>query len=164
MKKTTMALSGVALTAATAVGAYGVALANDADHGGPDRAERRAEMMERMFVRMDVNEDGAIDADEIDAARGARFSAIDTDGDGVISSDEMKAHAMERAAKRADARFAKLDANDDGGVDPAEMTATHDGRHKGMFERMDADGDGRVTREEAAAAKHSRHHGKSDAD
>lgn len=157
MKKIVMAFSGAAL-----IGAFGAAAALADDGAG--RAERRAEMIERMFTRLDVNGDGAIDRAEIETARAARFAAMDADGDGVISGEEMQAHAMERAAKRAGRHFDRLDANGDGGVDRAEMTAVRGARHETMFERMDADGDGSVTREEAATAKRRHRHGRRHAD
>jgi hypothetical protein len=45
---------------------------------------------------------------------------------------------------RAEARFARMDANQDGTIDQADRQA----RHAGMFERMDADGNGSISRAE----------------
>lgn len=70
------------------------------------------------FADFDLNDDGAISADEFDRARGARiaehaaegrqmknlasapsFADIDTDADGEVSREEFVAHQTERMAK-----------------------------------------------------------------
>lgn len=60
---------------------------------------------------------------------------------------------------RAEARFARMDANQDGTVDQADRQA----RQAGMFERMDADRNGSISRAEfdAVHAKRAERRGKS---
>lgn len=56
-----------------------------------------------------------------------------------------------QAAAKADAMFAKMDANGDGKIDQADRAA----RKGKMFDRMDADKNGSISKEEfAAAGKH----------
>lgn len=60
-----------------------------------------------LFKQADLNQDGAISADEHEAAiqkmadlRRQRFSAMDADGDGAVSREEAKALRAERHKKR----------------------------------------------------------------
>lgn len=160
MKKTTLALTGSLLIAAAVAG--GVALANSGDWG--DRAERRQEMINMIFERADTNKDGAIDRAEMEAAKKARFAAMDADGDGSISLDEMKASAAARSADRAERRFQRMDANGDGALDEAELVSARGRRHNldEMFNRLDADDDGKVTREEAEKVRFRHGRGRGD--
>lgn len=137
----------------------GAAIAGDGAKG--DRAQKRAEWIDRMFERADANKDGAIDKAEMDAARAARFAAADTNADGGLSLDEMKAMMGERSKRwserKMERRFNRLDADDDGKVTQAEMAAMFQKRGD-MFKRADADGDGRITRAEAEQAMNSHRH------
>lgn len=69
-----------------------------------------------------------------------RFQRWDRDGDGAVTEAEMVEAAHEHLALRIGKMFARLDRNDDGRLERAEIEARADAR----FERMDADGDGRV--------------------
>ena len=73
----------------------------------------------------------------IDRTRG-RLLAADTDGDGRISEAEMAgvAHGRGNPSKH----FRRLDENQDGYIDKAEMQAAM----KRRFARMDRDGDGLI--------------------
>lgn len=51
------------------------------------------------------------------------FDKKDSNGDGVLSLDEFKAGMPEKAAGKADARFAKIDANRDSKVSRDEFKA-----------------------------------------
>lgn len=77
-----------------------------------------------------------------------RLIAGDTDGDGKVSSAEFLAAA--RASKADPAkRFAKLDANNDGMLDTAEIDAMLTRR----FKRLDTNGDGMLAADERAARR-----------
>ncbi|MEM9670041.1 MAG: hypothetical protein AAF950_14055 [Pseudomonadota bacterium] len=69
-----------------------------------EREERRANRQERRFNRLDVNEDGFIDADEFEAPSEARFERIDADGDGEITEEEARAAGEKRRGKRRGGR------------------------------------------------------------
>lgn len=51
------------------------------------------------------------------------FDKKDADGDGFLTLDEFKAGMPEKAAGKADARFAKIDANGDSKVSRDELKA-----------------------------------------
>lgn len=104
------------------------------------KAENRA-AVEARFARMDANGDGTLAADERGkkgmGKRGGRRGAMadtgsapkaggmmkaDTDGDGAISRAEFDAQSA--------ARFAKMDANQDGKIDATEQPKPHGKRNK----------------------------------
>ena len=72
------------------------------------------------------------------------FESLDTDGNGEISRDE--------AMAKANAQFGEVDANGDGMLDAAELTAQAmkrtEERMKRMVERLDKDGDGVLSAKE----------------
>lgn len=110
---------------------------------------------------MDTNGDGALDAQELHAAKVATFERADADGDGYLTAEEAQAARMAgdverrtrgitvllprrvRNAESAEERFERLDADGDGRISEKEfLDAPH------ALLRFDTDGDGRVTREE----------------
>jgi Ca2+-binding EF-hand superfamily protein len=121
------------------------------------------------FEDLDINSDGAVTSDEIDAAMqaraAARFRETDTNGDGAVSAEEMVARAdtarQERAASRAADQIEKADTNGDGLLQADEMAAhaADRGNNRGereadrMFERADADDNGSLSAEEFAEAR-----------
>ena len=126
-----------------------------------EHALHRAERVDHVFEMLDANADGAIDLAEVEAGRGARFAATDSDGDGNLTVTELSAAAEKRASKRIAGVIRRLDGNGDGVIDQSEFDVRsdgHGGRHGAkMFKRFDADGDGRVTRAEADAHVVKRH-------
>lgn len=76
-----------------------------------------------------------------------KLMAADTYGDGRISRDELVAAAMSRKSDPAK-RFARLDRNDDGMLNKAEIDAMLARR----FARLDTDGNGVLSLAERAAA------------
>ena len=44
----------------------------------------------RMFDRMDINHDGALDADEVNSLLARRFARADANHDGVLTTEERK--------------------------------------------------------------------------
>jgi Ca2+-binding EF-hand superfamily protein len=91
------------------------------------------------FDQLDVNHDGKLTREELQAARGKmhgrhgehmarfeqRFKAADKDGDGALTKAEAEAGKMERLVKN----FDQLDTNKDGKVTRAELQAAM-GKHK----------------------------------
>lgn len=82
----------------------------------------------------------------------------DADGDGMVMAAEFEASALQR--------FSRMDANQDGVIDAAEIAAWRQrvearggrggGRMLAMLNEQDADKDGRITRDEALAASRAR--------
>lgn len=129
MKKTTMILSSVLVLS---LGAASLASAAGMQHGKGKGMGPRGMNIEQMFEDLDVNKDGQLTKEEIQAAGQARFKAADTDGDGFLSADELKAAAEKRAAER---------------------TAKRGDRTAKMLEKLDADKDGKLSFEEMEAGK-----------
>lgn len=107
--------------------------------------------------KVDLNQDGNISKDEVNAHRAERFTSADTNGDNLVTAEEFEAFAeAERARKqeeRRTRRFAKLDADGDGFITAEEHSAAADKRMDRMFDRIDTDGDGVITEAEREAAK-----------
>ena len=119
-------------------------------HGYGMRGGQRGQM----FDQLDANGDGKVTAEEITAARSARFAAIDSNGDGQVSLKEVAAlkDAMRTArgnmmaARRLNGANGFVAADTDGnGTISAEEFAAMPNR---MLDRFDADGDGAVTKDE----------------
>lgn len=121
----------------------------------------------RVFDRIDANDDGVIDAEEVRAGSETWFLAYDADEDGVVTRDEMAQH------DGASARFvlADLDQDGDGAISLEEFLGAEQGYYdervgdqelttrdyaEMVEERDDAlvpdvDEDGMISEEEAAA-------------
>jgi len=144
--------------------AAGITLAASAEARG-EGGGRAAHMP--TFEDLDLNADGNVTLEEIQAAGRARnaerFTEVDANGDGALSADEMLAHANEQRAERlADQiaeRIEKADTNGDGLLQQSEIQAQAAERAEGrrgergerMFERFDANEDGQLSAEEFAA-------------
>lgn len=136
MKKTILVaalLSGVVITAAAAQGA-----------GQQNRPD---------FATLDMDGDGGITMEEMQARGQARFSATDTDGDGALSLEELTAAAQARAVARAAQMLERMDTNGDGLLQQAEMQTRGGAGLERMFARLDADSDGVISEDEFSAAK-----------
>lgn len=151
----------VPITAAfvlAAVVTAGVVYAQPGGRGGPLSA----------FEEMDVNGDGQVTQEEMQAHRQARFAQIDTNGDGALSLDELTANGVSKAADRASRMLERFDANGDGVLSAEELPQQRRGGK--MFERADANGDGMLSAEEYAEVsekmhkrgKHKRHDAETD--
>jgi Ca2+-binding EF-hand superfamily protein len=113
------------------------------------------------FATLDLNGDGALSLEELQAQAEARFGAMDTNGDGAISAQELIAAAEGRAAERAAAMIERLDENGDGVLQADEMPRRGGGNGDGdraarMFDRVDTDDDGAISEAEFEAAKEKR--------
>ena len=134
-------LSGVVMTAAAAQGA--------------EHRERPD------FATLDINGDGGITLEEMQAQGAARFAEADTDGDGALSVAEMTAAAQARAADRAAQMLERLDDNGDGLLQQSEMQPRGGAGMERMFSRLDVDENGIISAAEFEAAKErmGRRHG-----
>lgn len=147
------------IIAATLVAALGSTafVAQAHGRGGPDFD----------LTDMDANGDGQITQAEVTAFHAARFAEHDANNDGEISKDEMLAamaarfdgDVPERATKRMDRMFDRMDADNSGGISADEQNSND--RMTRMFEHLDADEDGTISAEELEEAKDRRgKHGK----
>lgn len=105
------------------------------------------------FATLDQNGDGSLSREELANAGAARFAAVDTDGDGALSAEELAAAGSERMAKRAERMIERLDSNDDGMLQQAELEEAREGRGDRMFDRIDRDDDGAISAEEFEEVK-----------
>ncbi len=117
MRKTLLA---GALAALTLAAAGGVAVARQS----PDRA-----------LRADADGDRRLSQAEFVEARVQRLAAADANGDGSVTREERRAAHQARRAGRADARFDRLDADDDGLISKAEFDAHRDQRAEARADR-----------------------------
>lgn len=150
------ALLGVMIPAATVLPAVAEDGLAGGFRGGP----------QMVFEDMDLDGDGALTPEEMDAAREARFARADANGDGVLDREELLAGGSERMERGIDRLIERADLDGDGAVSLEEMAELRPGgRGPGpaaMFERFDADGDGSVSETEfleAVEAFRDRHGG-----
>ena len=154
MKKLAVITVLLAGTGAVALTAFGQA--------GPGRGHGPQMNLEQV----DINGDGNISLDEINADRSARFASADANGDGGLTLDEFtSAREAEREARQAERmtkHFERLDADGDGIVTLAEQDAFAAERTEKMFQRVDSNDDGVISEAERDAAKGFRrgHRGK----
>lgn len=95
--------------------------------------------------KFDTNADGVLTIDEMPDHRAKKFGHMDMDGDGAVTRDEIDA-ARIKGRRHKTARMMKhLDLDGDGEITQAEFTA----RALMMFEKADKNGNGVVTADEA---------------
>lgn len=139
------------ITALTALAITGTAFSVSAKDNNGRRGDHGPKIE---FSELDVNGDGSVTADEIQAHFATRFATIDTDGNGALSADELSAHGEAQKAERHAKRTAKMiehrDTNGDGALSIEEMQPKQAGT---MFDRLDTDKDGAISTEEFAAAE-----------
>jgi Ca2+-binding EF-hand superfamily protein len=117
MKKTLM-LGGLA--ALTFAAAGGVALAQQAPAASPQR-----------HARADANADGRISQAEFVQQRVQRLTASDTNRDGTVTVEERRTAMQAHRAERNAARFARLDADNNGAISRSEFDGAHAARGEG---------------------------------
>ncbi len=156
MKRIILALATVGALAAGTAATAQPAASND---GRLSYQEMRARAQER-FARMDADRNGRVDrAERLEARRERRQDRMaDRRGADVVLT-------REEFLRRAEARFARLDADRNGRLSPAERQARRRGeltlasldeRVRLRFERLDRDDDGYVTRDERREARRGR--------
>ncbi|MDA4844251.1 EF-hand domain-containing protein [Hoeflea poritis] len=116
------------------------------------RAKRGDRGMKRAFERYDVNKDGVITQEEVEAVIVERFNAYAGE-DGVINLDDFRTAWVENSRNPMVRAFQRLDRDGDGAVTVEEF----DTASERMFNRLDRDGNGELTRpahgEKAGAKK-----------
>jgi Ca2+-binding EF-hand superfamily protein len=96
-------------------------------------------------VRLDANQDGAINFTELQNAKRQRFAALDSNRDGVLVLGEF-------TTRRVQKRFARLDNNRDGRLSAQEWELNLSAN----FQRVDQNKNGVLEREELRAIR--KHH------
>jgi Ca2+-binding EF-hand superfamily protein len=161
---TKLVLAATAIVTGVAVGGYALTAQADGGkrgHGGPHGGMRAMQM----FDRFDTNKDGKVTTEEAEGLVDGRMASFDKDGTPGLSLEEYKQLHLAIMHDRIAGRFLKLDQNDDGIVDAAELKAPA----SRMIRWIDEDGDNAVTIREAKMAmgkhgKHRRHHDYDDYD
>lgn len=159
MIRKTLLAAGVAVLA---TGTVAVAAPGMMGRDTPKTLAEATTQADRMFDRMDVNNDGKVDAADREAREKQMFDRIDTDKNGSISRAEFAAMHDKRGerhgmagehGKRGDRmamRGGKMaDANGDGVITKAEF----DAGVKTRFAKVDTNGDGTVSDAERKAAR-----------
>ena len=190
MKKPTLAATAAILLASgAALHGSNPALAQSGPapmgHGTVTWAEAKARA-DMLWTRLDVNQDGVLNAADREAKTAKIFDQIDTNHDGAISRGEFLEHhkAMTKGKGRARARPAMGGASMDGRP-PIAMMMGHGGRMmhemaekadtnldqsisrtefdaatKDRFDKADANHDGKLTAAERRAARAVMHEGR----
>jgi Ca2+-binding EF-hand superfamily protein len=112
---------------------------------------------EQTFTRLDENQDGKLQKDELRGPFAAGLTDLDADNDGEITKQEFLARADRIRARLAqafqiptvDEMFTQYDANQDGKLVKDELPE----RTADFVLRADRDNDGAVTKEELQAAR-----------
>jgi hypothetical protein len=102
---------------------------------------------EKLFHRLDKNNDSRLELGELKPASERRFMRLDTDKDGKVTSAEIDAWLQAIAERRRQRILDRMDKDGDGVITQAELD-TYIG---GLFTAADADADGGVTIAEAQA-------------
>lgn len=139
-------LGSIALTPALA---YGEGMKGR--HGGE---AFKAQMLER-FKAADENGDEKLTKAEIYQSHGKRAAEIDTNNDGTIDAAEIDAFRKEMRLKRQQKWLSRLDTDGDGVVSTDEFARSGTAR----MQHMDRDRDGVISMEEATARPDRHHHG-----
>ena len=148
------------LIAATAVPAQAQAPAGTAP---PSRAEV-VQKLDEGFNRVDTNNDGFLDRNEINVA-GAKvvqeaqqtldervkeeFNKLDSDKSGQLSLTEFRSAAKVNAKPAPEQALQRLDSNKDGRISPAEFKA----QTLAGYDKADLNKDGKVTADELSKAQ-----------
>ena len=114
-------------------------MAYSAGHHGK-RGHRANRAMKRAFDRYDVNKDGVITQEEVEAVIAERFNSYAGEN-GVITLDDFRAAWIEKSRLPMVRAFQRLDRDGDGQVTVEEFNFASDRR----FNRLDRDGSGELT-------------------
>lgn len=101
-------------------------------------------MMQQIFQRIDVNDDGQITQEEVDTFRAAQVAAADASGDGALTIEEFDTVYRDLTRSRMVRAFQRLDVDGDGIISVEEM----DNRFGSFVQKMDRNGDGALSMED----------------
>lgn len=107
-------------------------------------------------TQFDLNGDGQITQDEVQALRSEFFDSVDTNADGFLTNEELQAAKGTPAIQLLGdnqfgcevANFDRLDNNQDGLISKAEFV-----NNVPLFDKFDLDGDGIISAEELTLSK-----------
>lgn len=125
---------------------------HEEDHPLPKSLERKYEQRAPEIKKLDLNEDGILQSEEIQAGIQSKFDAMDINKDGVVSADEQRGAAsnfkkdkgetygkfIDKRARKLENRMKNADANEDGVISSGEYETYFGAR----YQNMDKDGDG----------------------
>lgn len=112
-----------------------------------------------LLAKYDANGDRVISSSEIEHKRQRVFAHMDENADGDVSFAEYQSLDNRKREAILQARFAKLDADNDG-----RLTGQEYASYLGSFERLDQNGDGQVTRHEISPKRAEKTQVKPEAD
>jgi Ca2+-binding EF-hand superfamily protein len=129
-----------------------------ADEEIPANIQRKYDRRLEEMKLLDKNKDGVLQAEELQGNVQKKFDATDTNKNGAISAEEREAaigsfknkgqeaygNTTDKKAKRLENRYNNADANKDGQVSKQEYDAYFGGR----YQNFDRDGDGVITKKE----------------
>jgi Ca2+-binding EF-hand superfamily protein len=95
---------------------------------------------EKALIKLDVNKDGRISLDEVKPRMDKRLAMADADGNKAITSAEIDSMLQKRLERRRIRIMELLDGNRDGTITQAEF----DSVVEDMFDKADADNNGGV--------------------
>jgi Ca2+-binding EF-hand superfamily protein len=104
----------------------------------------------KMIESFDANDDGRLSQEEIDTARGERFTKFDGDSDQALTLGEYQELWLEAMRERMVDRFQQLDADGDGRVTTEEFQRPF----AKTVRRMDRNDDGVIDREDFQRRHH----------
>lgn len=117
-------------------------------------APKRTQFAQRRFDRLDANHDGAVTLAEYVAGAKALYAEFDSRHDGKVTADDIAAspRAQKRTLRVAEHLVRRMDANGDGSVSRDEFLAAA----KARFARLDRNGDGYLDPSEAGGRHRAR--------
>ncbi|HZS09836.1 MAG TPA: EF-hand domain-containing protein [Blastocatellia bacterium] len=118
----------------------------------PAAQGRRHHSPEKMFRRLDKNNDGRISRDEW-ARRPKAFARLDANNDGFITREELAARGQRQGGHdgRGKRALAEMDRNNDGQISRDEWA-----RKPKAFDRLDLNHDGFITADELKQVRRRR--------
>lgn len=138
MRKLIPTVFASAVAGACALTAAGAALAAEPTAAAPP-AGRQAELMQRLFDKIDTDHDGSISRTEYQAWIDLRFAKLDTSGTGRVDAQDIanSPATAKRVEKRAERIVRRYDRSGTGKFDKADFEAVEMAR----FDRLSGGAD-----------------------